>query len=316
MKLEQDKTIFDFYQSEYEAFYKIYGPEDEYQASGRGLGTNSRDIEEIFRDISEKLNFLQDDIVLDLGSGSGLLTMRIKDVVKKVYAFDGSEAAINILKRKLNQNSNVECLVGNITASLPYDDRYFSKIVSYSVFHYLGTLENTKKVLNEVIRVLKPNGVILIGDLPIKFHMSGNSRKAYLSYLVKMLFRGNIYLALRTLNNFIYSLPPRRSSQKRSLFHKVIFFLLFQLSEFIYWLCVIIANKERIMGLKRKRQLKRMVEQTLGAYHKEVGHLEFDDIFKILESFPKIRYQLLPQKPSLSYSWERMDLIISKDKER
>lgn len=46
---------------------------------------------------------------------------------------------------------------------MPYTDRYFECVVSSLFFHHL-TPENKQRTLSEVLRVLKPGGILLIAD--------------------------------------------------------------------------------------------------------------------------------------------------------
>ncbi len=46
---------------------------------------------------------------------------------------------------------------------LPYADTYFDRIVSSLFFHHL-TPENKQRTLSEILRVLKPGGILLIAD--------------------------------------------------------------------------------------------------------------------------------------------------------
>ncbi|MEK7072021.1 MAG: class I SAM-dependent methyltransferase, partial [Patescibacteria group bacterium] len=51
--------------------------------------------------------------------------------------------------------------VGDIFSPLPYNDNYFDAIVSVQVLQH-GKEKDIKKSLKEVVRVLKPNGLIFI----------------------------------------------------------------------------------------------------------------------------------------------------------
>ena len=49
--------------------------------------------------------------------------------------------------------------------AIPYDDKAFDIIVSWNVIHYLGNRKAVSKVINELYRVLKPGGVLLLSTL-------------------------------------------------------------------------------------------------------------------------------------------------------
>ena len=62
-----------------------------------------------------------------------------------------------------NISGNIEVVDGN-ACSLPFEDNFFDVIVSSLVIHNIPTKELREKSLSEMVRVLKPNGVILLQD--------------------------------------------------------------------------------------------------------------------------------------------------------
>ncbi len=113
------------------------------------------------------------DIVIDLGSGAGNDCFVARDAVGeegKVIGIDFTEAMI--MKARENamklQFSNVEFIKADID-DMPLKDNYADVVVSNCV---LNLVPNKTKVVNEIYRVLKPNGhfsisdIVLIGTLP------------------------------------------------------------------------------------------------------------------------------------------------------
>ena len=49
--------------------------------------------------------------------------------------------------------------------AIPYDDKAFDIVVSWNVIHYLGNRKAVSKVIDELYRVLKPGGVLLLSTL-------------------------------------------------------------------------------------------------------------------------------------------------------
>jgi len=49
--------------------------------------------------------------------------------------------------------------------AIPYEDNAFDIVVSWNVLHYLGDRKAVSKVINELHRVLKPGGVLLVSTL-------------------------------------------------------------------------------------------------------------------------------------------------------
>ena len=51
---------------------------------------------------------------------------------------------------------------------MPFDDCFFDKIIMYSVIQYLENNKQREKCIRDLIRVCKPNGYILVADIPEK----------------------------------------------------------------------------------------------------------------------------------------------------
>ncbi len=100
--------------------------------------------------------------VLDLGCGAGRNTWPMAKNGFEVYGLDLAKDGINLLKKYLNsKNLTANLKVGDIFSPLPYNDNYFDAIVSVQVLQH-GKEKDIKKSLKEVVRVLKPNGLIFI----------------------------------------------------------------------------------------------------------------------------------------------------------
>ncbi|XP_021365685.1 uncharacterized protein LOC110458352 [Mizuhopecten yessoensis] len=101
--------------------------------------------------------------ILDLGSGSGMLTRalgkRFPDVT--VYGADFNEDAIDKAKAKTENLANVKFLTAN-ASSLPNDwTKTFDWIIIHDVLH---DLPYPVECMSEVFRVLKDDGVVSIAD--------------------------------------------------------------------------------------------------------------------------------------------------------
>jgi len=59
------------------------------------------------------------------------------------------------------ENLRAELIVHKMEEKLPYEDNYFGGIISIQVIHH-NLVEDIKNTLNEIERVLKPNGIIYI----------------------------------------------------------------------------------------------------------------------------------------------------------
>jgi len=96
----------------------------------------------------------KDEIVLDLGCGSGRDCLFLARRGFKTVGIDISDVAIEkARKRAKSEKLNVKFDVGNIE-ELPYEDKSFDKIISA----YTIESVNIKKVTKEMHRVLKDDG--------------------------------------------------------------------------------------------------------------------------------------------------------------
>lgn len=103
-----------------------------------------------------------DDLVLDVACGPGLVACEFARVAQQVTGIDLTEKMIEQTKNRQKELglTNLSWDIG--TASpLPYDSASFSVVATrYSFHHFI----DPKAVLMEMIRVCKPNGVVLIAD--------------------------------------------------------------------------------------------------------------------------------------------------------
>jgi len=150
-------------------------------------------IEIIARDINSKLVFKENDKVLDVGCGSGLLLSRLVNENKiQAVGTDISEAQIRIANKNFH---NIHFLV-NDAEHLSFKNSSFNKILCYSVFHLIS---NWKEVIDSFINVATDDGMILIGDIPDK-----KLKYKYYWYILKTL--PSLFLNFKTLRNkFAYN---------------------------------------------------------------------------------------------------------------
>lgn len=97
--------------------------------------------------------------VLDLGCGTGTLTIKLKltQPVVSLVGVDGDLKVLQIAKEKsLVANQNIEWNQG-LAHFLPYPDCSFDRVISSLMIHHL-TAANKIKAFQEVYRILKPGG--------------------------------------------------------------------------------------------------------------------------------------------------------------
>ncbi|WP_407454105.1 class I SAM-dependent methyltransferase [Methanobrevibacter sp.] len=110
------------------------------------------------------LEILKEDIILDIGCGGGVNIKRfLKMTENKVYGIDYSELAVE-RSAKLNQSSIdvgrceiIQCSVSD----MPFKDNSFDIITAFETVYFWPDFVND---LKEVLRVLKPDGIIFIAN--------------------------------------------------------------------------------------------------------------------------------------------------------
>lgn len=107
--------------------------------------------------------------ILDFGCGSG---RHIVYFVKKgfdVYGFDITEEGIKITKdwlKKERLKANLK--IGSFNRKLPYKDNFFDAVISTNAIHH-AKIEDIRKEIKEIERILKPKGLIFITVRKRKF---------------------------------------------------------------------------------------------------------------------------------------------------
>ncbi|MBK7880677.1 MAG: class I SAM-dependent methyltransferase [Saprospiraceae bacterium] len=122
--------------------------------------------EKIFRTkLIEYINPIETDNILEFGCGTGqnLIYLNSKEPKALVYGVDIDSNILKIADLKLLKlNISIPLLLYD-GVKLPFSDKSFDKVFSSLVFHQIDA-ETKMHCLNELYRVLKPNGKLVIGD--------------------------------------------------------------------------------------------------------------------------------------------------------
>lgn len=100
--------------------------------------------------------------VLDLGCGSGRHTVCLAKNGFDVYGIDIAPVGIKLTKDWLKKEKlKASFKLGSIYQKLPYKDKYFDAVVSTSTINH-AKINDIRKLIKEIERILKPNGLIFI----------------------------------------------------------------------------------------------------------------------------------------------------------
>ncbi|MGF7059017.1 MerR family transcriptional regulator [Brassicibacter mesophilus] len=118
-------------------------------------------LETVYKKSVENINKDANNIkVLDIGVGTGNLSGKYLSKGYNIIGIDQSREMLNVAKQKF---PNLKVRLGEFL-KIPFDNKEFNIIVSTYAFHHLNDAEKSLAI-KEMIRVLKDNGKIVIGDL-------------------------------------------------------------------------------------------------------------------------------------------------------
>jgi ubiquinone/menaquinone biosynthesis C-methylase UbiE len=116
---------------------------------------------QLLSEVCEELGAKEGELVLDAGSGTGNLALKLSEGGSHVVALDYCWEA---LERHRTKDSNSSLILADLAKQLPFIDNCFDKIVSNNTLYTLPA-EKQKNTLKEFHRVLKPGGKIALANL-------------------------------------------------------------------------------------------------------------------------------------------------------
>ena len=122
-------------------------------------GSFSSTREVVWRDtefLLKQAGIKKGDRVLDLGCGNGRYCEVLMDT--EYVGIDNSEKLIEIANQKYPFAKFITAPVFDI----PFPDNYFDKVICIAVLHHIPSLKLRIKTLQEIKRVLKPGGILVL----------------------------------------------------------------------------------------------------------------------------------------------------------
>jgi ubiquinone/menaquinone biosynthesis C-methylase UbiE len=150
----------------------------------------------------------RDDLCVDLGAGTGLLTLALAPRVRELVAVDISERMLERLDDAAAADGvdNVEPLVADLRR-LPLEDESATLVVSNYAFHHLDH-PGKELALAEARRILRPGGRLVIGDMMFSLSLEPRDRRLVWEKVRALLKRGPAGV-VRILRNAVRVLAGR-----------------------------------------------------------------------------------------------------------
>jgi ubiquinone/menaquinone biosynthesis C-methylase UbiE len=150
-----------------------------------------------------------DDRVLDIGAGTGLLTLPAAAAAYRVTALDISTAMGRHLEARLESLGvgNAHVLTAN-AVDLPLADESVDVVLSNYTLHHLTDAEKRQALL-EIRRALRPGGRVVIGDMMVRLGVATSRDRALLARFAKSMLRAGPAGLWRLLKNALRLLTGR-----------------------------------------------------------------------------------------------------------
>jgi len=114
-------------------------------------------------DLKGKLAPLAGTTVLEVGCGAGAITKGLVVDAQSVTAVDFSHPMLLQARRS---GLSTPRYVSADASLLPFREKSFDRVVCYSVFNNFPSLDFAAGVIAELVRVARPGGRVLIGQVP------------------------------------------------------------------------------------------------------------------------------------------------------
>ncbi|MFQ6089556.1 MAG: class I SAM-dependent methyltransferase [Candidatus Methanofastidiosia archaeon] len=116
--------------------------------------------EELREEVIEKSG-VEGGIFVDIGCGTGFMTLGLAKIAKRVYGIDSFKEMLKVAKENLKGFGNVEFRLGDIE-KIPLKDLSVDAVFGNMVLHHAP---NPKIAISECSRVLREGGKLVISDL-------------------------------------------------------------------------------------------------------------------------------------------------------
>lgn len=155
------------------------------------------------------IHSIRDKKILDVGCGEGgelRNLIRYGALPENLYGIDLLQDRIEQAK-KISQNIDFKC---GDASKLPYENEQFDIVIQFTVFTSILDIMMKQTIAKEMVRVLKPYGIIIWYDYHINNPKNPNVRGIKKREIYRLFSNCNIYLKRITLvPPLVYRLAPK-----------------------------------------------------------------------------------------------------------
>ncbi len=116
------------------------------------------------RDVREKLMLDPCDRILEVGSGSGAFLAAVLYDGQRGMGFDFCDEQVRGSDKFGVDKNRIKLGVAE-AARIPVPSESFDKVLCYSVVHYFPDDPYLRAAIQELLRVCRPGGIVLLGDV-------------------------------------------------------------------------------------------------------------------------------------------------------
>lgn len=130
---------------------------------------NSRNLDAEAENIAKEIELKPDSIILEIGTGTGELAIRLSERCRKVYACDVSEKMLSFASKKAGQMNinNIE-FVHSGFLNLNFESGIFDAVISQLALHHLPDFWKSVAI-NNISALLKKGGKFYLLDSMFSF---------------------------------------------------------------------------------------------------------------------------------------------------
>jgi 2-polyprenyl-3-methyl-5-hydroxy-6-metoxy-1,4-benzoquinol methylase len=158
------------------------------------------------------------DVICDAGCGDLTLLGQLKTMgYQNLYGFDIDEDIINASSPELKKSFS-EIKVGS-ACQIPFKGELFDSVIIWGILHHIAP-QDYKTVINEVTRILKPNGKLFIVEpYPFILWKTFSIIAGVLSYLALPNFK-NIHAVLSSEDELLRNFSKNQKELKNTITKK------------------------------------------------------------------------------------------------